>query len=131
MLPRLRLQQIRDAAEKASIEAAERGDRDSADAWETIGLVLADANGKIAIPYRIIEARLPRDIDLSLDPHAPIIDLFAVRRSSDDKSILDDLDLASQLLERHCGECGFSLANSIWKFIGKVREVIRDKGVRP
>lgn len=129
MLPRLRFQQIRDEAEKASVEAAERGDQDSADAWEEIGMVASDANIKIATPFRIIEARLPRDVDLSVDQCDPMADLFAVRKSSDDKSILDDLDLASQLLERHCGETGFALANSIWKFIGKSREVLKDGGM--
>ena len=59
---------------------------------------------------------------ITRDQCNPMIDLFAVRKSSDDKSILDDLDLASQLLERHCGEIGFALANSIWKFIGKSRD---------
>jgi hypothetical protein len=50
-------------------------------------------------------------------------DLFALRRQYDDKTILDDLDVASVLLKNKCGEIGFCLGNIIDKFVKDVRDI--------
>jgi hypothetical protein len=55
------LQQLRDRAEAEYAAALGRGDRDSADAWERVGLELDRAQEAIAHDWRLIEQRRPRD----------------------------------------------------------------------
>jgi hypothetical protein len=55
---RTTLQNLRDAAERQSRIAAEQNDRDSADAWERIGLAIDDCQQRIKYDLRVIESRL-------------------------------------------------------------------------
>lgn len=54
---RKQLQLLRDNANRECELAAQRGDRDSADAWESIGMVLDDAQKRIRFAARVIEER--------------------------------------------------------------------------
>lgn len=51
------LQRLRDEAESRCLSAVAGGDKDSADAWERIGLAIAECLEKCKHDLRIIEAR--------------------------------------------------------------------------
>lgn len=57
--PRRTLQQLRDVCELCCHRASEYGDRDSADAYERIGIGLDELQRKSADDIRTIEARMP------------------------------------------------------------------------
>ena len=53
--------------------------------------------------------------------------LFAEDKSSDDKSILNHMDVAGALLHNKCGEVGFALSNKFSSWIKKAQAVISGK----
>lgn len=55
------LQTLRDRAELESLASKDRGDGDSADAWERIGLGIDDLQKSIAQDWRLIQARRPAE----------------------------------------------------------------------
>ena len=63
---RLTLQYLRDIAETHSQAALAANDRDSADAWENIGLAIDTCQTQIRDEWNIIKARLPLGTDAEL-----------------------------------------------------------------
>ncbi len=57
---RMNIQQLRDRAELLSMQAANRGDKDCADAWDRISVELDRCQKDIATDWRIIEVREAR-----------------------------------------------------------------------
>lgn len=55
------IQILRDVAEAYCQQSVEFGDKDLADAWERIGIRLADVDRLIASDWATIQARAPRD----------------------------------------------------------------------
>ena len=53
----LDLMRLRDDAERLSLKAADDGDRDSADAWEDIGLAIDECINKTKLAFATIIAR--------------------------------------------------------------------------
>lgn len=51
------LQKLRDAAEHRCFVAAEKGDRDSSDAWERIGIAIDECLRKTKHDFNLIEQR--------------------------------------------------------------------------
>lgn len=54
--------------------------------------------------------------------------LFAIRKEHDDRSILDDMVIIANLLERQCGEIGLALSRRMLDFVIKVKAALRGAG---
>jgi len=60
---RREIQHLRDIAEERSLRAAKSGDRDSATAWERIGIRLNDLQELIASDWKVIQERQPEEAE--------------------------------------------------------------------
>lgn len=87
----------------------------SVERWDSEGEFFQNPDGPMICfkDYAVLEAQ--RDA---------LAVLFRVRTESDDRSILDDMDVAATALNNRYGELGFGLAGRISLFCEKARAAL-------